>query len=99
VIVDDLAAQDRAIAALKKDFPDARVIDRRQQPSHGYRAVHVIVRSHEKLVEVQVRTALQHLWAELPKSFRTRLNPQSSTAAGPSQLAANLQRSPRLLPK
>lgn len=40
------------------------VNDRRVKPSHGYRAVHVIVTIDNRAVEVQVRTALQHAWAE-----------------------------------
>jgi ppGpp synthetase/RelA/SpoT-type nucleotidyltranferase len=37
------------------------VIDRREKPSHGYRAVHVIVECGGRMVEIQVRTELQHL--------------------------------------
>ena len=41
-----------------------KIKDRRENPSHGYRAVHVIVFVNGKAVEIQVRTELQHLWAE-----------------------------------
>jgi hypothetical protein len=40
-------------------------MDRRMNSSHGYRAVHVIVMTQGVSVEIQVRTALQDLWAEL----------------------------------
>ncbi len=40
-------------------------MDRRTNPSHGYRAVHIIVATHGVSVEIQVRTALQDLWAQL----------------------------------
>ncbi len=48
-------------------FHDAqpRVVDRRERPSHGYRAIHIVVLVRERAVEIQLRTALQHLWAEL----------------------------------
>ena len=48
-------------------FDDAspRVIDRRERPSHGYRAVHIVVDVRSLSVEIQIRTNLQHLWAEL----------------------------------
>jgi RelA/SpoT family protein len=36
---------------------------------NGYRAVHVIIPSAGKLIEVQVRTSLQHLWAELSEKL------------------------------
>lgn len=43
-----------------------QIVDRRQRPSHGYRAVHLIRRkSNIGAVEVQVRTRFQHEWAEL----------------------------------
>jgi ppGpp synthetase/RelA/SpoT-type nucleotidyltranferase len=45
------------------------MIDRRNNPSHGYRAVHLVVRYEKKLVEIQVRTHLQHLWAELSEKL------------------------------
>lgn len=44
-------------------------MDRRTNPSHGYRAVHVITSVSGKLIEIQVRTLLQHLWAELSEKF------------------------------
>ncbi len=65
LIATDIANQNRVIQSLSSLFEDVTIVDRRQQPSHGYRAVHVIVRWREKLIEIQVRTALQHLWAEL----------------------------------
>lgn len=39
-------------------------IDRRAEPSSGYRAMHVIVFPDGLPVEVQVRTELQDLWAQ-----------------------------------
>ena len=42
-----------------------RRIDRRLEPSHGYRAVHVVVRCQGRWIEVQIRTRLQHMWAEV----------------------------------
>jgi hypothetical protein len=40
-------------------------VDRRATPSHGYRAVHVVVRVDDCLCEIQVRTRGQHVWAEV----------------------------------
>jgi ppGpp synthetase/RelA/SpoT-type nucleotidyltranferase len=65
VVVAGLIEQDRVIASLRSAFPGASIIDRRNAPSHGYRAVHVVVSVLDRLVEVQVRSRLQHLWAEL----------------------------------
>lgn len=69
VIVPDLLTQDEVVDRLKGLFDKLTVVDRRQHPSHGYRAVHVIVSYLGKLVEVQVRTSLQHIWAELSEKL------------------------------
>src|ERR1043166_2492736 len=63
VIVADVFTQNQPIATLRDTFPETRVMDRRTNPSHGYRAVHIIVAAYGVSVEIQVRTALQHLWA------------------------------------
>lgn len=61
----DLIQQDVIVDALVREFPGARVIDRRASPSFGYRAVHVVVRIERCNCEIQVRTGQQHLWAEI----------------------------------
>jgi putative GTP pyrophosphokinase len=55
--------QDEAAARLMALFERHRVVDRRRRPSHGYRAVHVIVRVRGLPIEIQVRTYLQDQWA------------------------------------
>lgn len=61
----DRERQDEIVRGIAELFPDAKVVDRRDKPSHGYRAVHVVVHVEGRPVEVQVRTHLQHAWAEL----------------------------------
>lgn len=64
-----LTQQDEFVASLTRRFsepdgePRFKVTDRRAVPTSGYRAVHVIVQTDGCPVEVQVRTYLQHLWA------------------------------------
>jgi ppGpp synthetase/RelA/SpoT-type nucleotidyltranferase len=77
VVHDGRSAQDdvaRRIAAL---FPDAtrppKFIDRRADPRAGYRAVHLEVRRDGVAIEVQIRTSLQHRWAELFERAADRL--------------------------
>jgi hypothetical protein len=60
----DRIEQDQIVRSLAGAFPGAKVKDRRHDPSYGYRAVHVIVRSGRCAVEVQVRTRAQDLWAQ-----------------------------------
>jgi hypothetical protein len=72
--------QDRLAAEIAHRFPpdprDAKIVDRRTDPSHGYRAVHVIVSLDGISIEVQVRTILQHVWADLMERLADRLGRQ-----------------------
>ncbi|MFL6282411.1 MAG: hypothetical protein ACJ74Q_04520 [Pyrinomonadaceae bacterium] len=69
IIVADIAEQESVIQSLRGLFPKATIYDRRAKPSHGYRAVHVVVNYDGKLIEIQVRTALQQVWAELSEKY------------------------------
>jgi putative GTP pyrophosphokinase len=69
VTVADLIDQDDVIHRLGTIFEQHTVVDRRDNPSHGYRAVHVVVEQNGKLIEIQVRTSLQHLWAEVSEKL------------------------------
>jgi ppGpp synthetase/RelA/SpoT-type nucleotidyltranferase len=75
---------------LRLAFPEARVVDRRTNPNYGYRAVHVIVKLKGVYVEVQVRSALQHLWAELSEKFSDLFDPALKYGGGPTQLQREL---------
>lgn len=61
--------QDRVVAEICRLFEGLPrspvVIDRRADPRHGYRAVHVIVYPEGIPVEVQIRTTLQDMWAQV----------------------------------
>ena len=61
LVVSDVDKQDSVVSELERLFGNPRMVDRRKKPSHGYRAVHLIVVHEGKAVEIQVRTALQHL--------------------------------------
>lgn len=72
--------QDQLAAEIVRRFPAdlraAKIVDRRANPSHGYRAVHVIVCLDGVTIEVQVRTLLQHVWADLMERLADRLGRQ-----------------------
>lgn len=82
VVVADIAEQERIVASLRVVFARASVTDRRADPSHGYRAVHVIARISGKLVEIQVRTLLQDLWAELSEKLSDVIDPNIKYGGG-----------------
>ncbi len=69
IVVESADRQDRVVEALKVFVANHRVIDRNRSPSHGYRAVHVVAIVDGLPVEIQVRTAFQHQWAELSEKF------------------------------
>jgi ppGpp synthetase/RelA/SpoT-type nucleotidyltranferase len=61
--------------------PDSR--DRRAEPSHGYRAVHVLVCFEDVNIEIQVRTLAQHMWANLMERLADRLGRQIRYGGAP----------------
>ena len=69
LVVLNIQAQDNIVAEISKLFAEISIIDRRTTPSHGYRAVHVVVNRDGKFVEVQIRTELQHFWADLSEKL------------------------------
>lgn len=69
VTVRDIDHQNYVVSRLTKVFDKTATVDRRDQPSHGYRAVHIIVNCNGTLIEIQIRTELQHLWAELSEKL------------------------------
>ncbi len=82
LIVADIANQETVIQSLKNLFEKTVIVDRRQKPSHGYRAVHVLVSCRGKLIEIQVRTKLQQLWAELSEKYSDIIDPAVKYGGG-----------------
>jgi putative GTP pyrophosphokinase len=99
VIVGDVRIQDESVICLTKSFADASVVDRRIVPSHGYRAVHVIVRQHGIPVKIQVRTELQHSWAQLSEKLSDVVAPDIKYGGGPEPLKSMLLRVSELVGK
>lgn len=64
----DRRGQDALVEKIVALFGDGdrapKIVDRRAEPMHGYRAVHVIVFPEDAPIEIQVRTKWQHEWAE-----------------------------------
>src|SRR5438132_7745190 len=83
-----LVEQNGTVTLLQKLFQGVTVVDRRKNPSHGYRALHLIVRHEGKLVEIQVRTSLQHPWAELCEKEADVFDPLIKYGGGDSVTTA-----------
>jgi ppGpp synthetase/RelA/SpoT-type nucleotidyltranferase len=80
------SAQDAAVEQLKSTLAEVRGIDRRQNPSHGYRAVHLVASHHSRGVEVQVRTAIQDVWAGLCEKLSDTVDRSIKYGGGPSRI-------------
>jgi ppGpp synthetase/RelA/SpoT-type nucleotidyltranferase len=61
--------------------------------STGYRSVHVRVKRAGRLIEIQLRTPSQHLWAEGVEGIDLRKTYGLKDGTGPKELVAALERS------
>jgi hypothetical protein len=85
IVVGDIIDQNQWAYALNDLFPDAQVSDRRLDPHHGYRAVHIIVRNGIQRYEIQLRTMLQDGWANLVEKVDDRLGSALKYGVGDSE--------------
>lgn len=91
VVVDDVAEQNSVGGLIVGAFPTATLVDRRDKPSHGYRAVHIVIDVADRLVEIQIRTELQHLWAVLSETWADALDQSIKYGGGPPEIQENLR--------
>jgi len=99
VIVTDIVEQEKVVGSLCRAFPKVSIVDRRANPSYGYRAVHVISTTSGKLVEIQVRTSLQHLWAELSEKLSDVSDHSIKYGGGPNETRSMLANASMLVAK
>jgi len=85
LVVRDLGVQERMVRKLLAALPESTAIDRRQRPTHGYRAVHVIAVFGGKPIEIQIRTKLQDLWAQLSEKMADALGKDLKYGGGPEE--------------
>lgn len=86
LVVADLVQQGSVVEHLcELPWDGHRVFDRRATPSHGYRAVHVVATTMGRHVEVQVRTILQDLWAQVSEKMADRFGLEVKYGGGPAE--------------
>lgn len=72
---------------IKRNWKVARVDDYDENPKvTGYRAVHVVVRRDDRLVEIQLRTPGQHNWAEAVSRMAARTGHPLKDGRGPADI-------------
>ncbi|MGO9271683.1 MAG: hypothetical protein ACLQOO_15710 [Terriglobia bacterium] len=86
LIVRDSVEQNQIVERLKTSLAKAVVVDRRKKPSHGYRAVHIIATVRNQPIEIQVRTEVQHLWAQLSEKLSDSIDPAIKYGGGDSEI-------------
>lgn len=79
-----LSKQERVTVEVAAAFPGAKRIDRCKDPRSGYRAQHLEVRIEGYRAEIQIRTLLQHGWAELYERLGDRMGRQIRHQGAPN---------------
>lgn len=97
VVVSSVLDQDRVCESIANRFEHKALIDRRKKPSHGYRAVHIIIRIKDKFVEIQIRTSLQHMWAELSEKLSDVMDPAIKYGGGDQSFVSLLATASKLI--
>lgn len=91
VVVSNVSVQNRVLQKIGLLYPNARVVDHRNDPQNGYRAVHVIVEEHGRFVEIQVRTSVQNSWAQLSEKYADVFDQGIKYGEGPKRVLDNLK--------
>ncbi len=97
IVVGTVVNQNQIVSSLITIFPNSKIVDRRFHPSHGYRGVHIIMDVEGQWVEIQVRSMLQHLWAEVSEKLSDVGDPSIKYGGGDHDIQAVLQRSSALI--
>jgi GTP pyrophosphokinase len=80
-------AANRVAIRLRRNWTITKVRDYVSEPKEdGYRALHLINRNRGRLIEVQLRTELQDVWANAVEADARTVAPGLKFGAGPTEL-------------
>jgi hypothetical protein len=86
-VLPNLDAAYRVAAQLRRNWTIARFSDYVSEPKpDGYRALHLINRHRGRLIEIQLRTSMQDVWANRVEGFSRSVAPGLKYGEGPSEL-------------
>ena len=91
-VANDLKQQDALMVELTRIFPDSKPQDRRLFPQYGYRAVHLIVKINGFLLEIQVRSQLQHYWAQYSEMIADQRGQELKYGGGDVEIRSFLEK-------
>lgn len=69
ILTTNIASQEAICQKVTLMLGDVAVDDKRNAPTNGYRAVHLVYKHNGRPVEIQVRTRLQHVWSEISEKI------------------------------
>jgi ppGpp synthetase/RelA/SpoT-type nucleotidyltranferase len=91
-VANDLKQQEALMVELARIFPDSKLQDRRLSPQYGYRAVHLIVKINGFLLEIQVRSQLQHYWAQYSEMIADQRGQELKYGGGDVEIRSFLEK-------
>ena len=92
VVVPTTREKHELLALVTPRWEVVRKRDYQAEPRGGYRALHVVVRSHGHPVEVQLRTELEEQWATTTEALADVIDPEIKYGGGSALLRDVLHR-------
>ena len=86
VVLPTMVEQRQVFDRIRATWEVVRERDYQATPRDGYRALHIVVRVQDRPVEIQVRTALEDLWANASEALAANIDPDIKYGGGPPEV-------------